>query len=64
MAGEKEEDTSPRDEVGGLSGIVESDDTTQADAGMTGGSGADEDQASVSPMATEPHSDNEELDGD
>lgn len=52
---------SARDEVGGPSGLVDSDDTTQADAGMTGGSGADEAGASATPQATEPHADDDEL---
>ena len=42
-------------------GPVDSDDTTQADAGMAGGSGADEGQAAATPQATEPLADDEEL---
>ena len=62
MAGEKEDEGStPRDEVGGPSGIVESDDTTQADAGMVGGTGTDEGQATVNPLGTE---DRDEVDED
>ncbi len=60
MAGEKEDQGStPRDEVGGLSGLVESDDTTQADAGLAGGTGTDEGQATVNPLGTDPHGDDE-----
>lgn len=56
MAGEKDdEEASPRDEVGGLSGLVESDDTTQADAGMVAGTGTAEGQATVHPQGTEDH---------
>ena len=54
MAGEEQDQgTSPRDEVGGLSGLVESDDTTQADAGMVAGTGTDEGQATVNPQGTQ-----------
>lgn len=35
------------------SGLVDSDDTTQADAGMVGGTGAAPEQASVQPYATD-----------
>lgn len=35
------------------SGLVDSDDTTQADAGMVGGAGAAPNQATVKPYATE-----------
>ena len=60
MAGETEDEgTSPRDEVGGLSGLVDSDDTTQADAGMAGGTGTDEGQATVNPLGTEAHDEDE-----
>lgn len=37
------------------SGLVESDDTTQADAGMAGGTGAAPGEATVQPLGTEPH---------
>ena len=61
MAGENETDENPRKTDSGPSGLVESDDTTQADAGMAGGSGADEGGASATPMATEPHADDDDL---
>lgn len=41
-------------------GQVDSDDTTQADAGMVGGTGTEEQGASVTPQATEPHADDED----
>lgn len=43
-------------------GQVDSDDTTQADAGMAGGSGAQAGESTVSPPATRPHADDEDLD--
>ena len=61
MAGDNEDPSVDDDRP---SGQVESDDTTQADAGMAGGAGADEDQAVVTPVATEPHAEDEELDED
>ena len=60
MAGDGDD---PRSD-GGPSGLIESDDTTQADAGMTGGAGSEEGGASVSPQATQPHADSEDLDAD
>ena len=57
MAGNPNNDPSPRDDDRGPDGLVDSDDTTQADAGMTGGTGADEGQASATPTGTEPHDD-------
>lgn len=54
MAGETEDEGSnPREEVGGLDGLVDSDDTTQADAGLPGGTGTDEGQSTIDPMGTE-----------
>lgn len=41
-------------------GQVDSDDTTQADAGMAGGTGALAGEATVNPGGTEPHSTDEE----
>lgn len=55
--------TNPRDEDLAPSGQVDSDDTTQADAGMAGGTGADEGQASATPMGTEPHDDDQDAAG-
>lgn len=42
------------------SGHVDSDDTTQADAGMAGGTGAEAGEATTTPLGTEPHADDEE----
>ena len=61
MGGEHDEPT-PREEVGGLDGLADSDDTTQADAGMTGGTGTDEGQSTANPLGTEPLADDEDLD--
>lgn len=41
------------------SGLVDSDDTTQADAGMVGGTGAAPGEATVRPYATE-HGDDDD----
>lgn len=57
MAGDH--DTNPRDDDG-PSGQVDSDDTTQADAGMAGGTGTAEDEVTATPMGTEPHADPED----
>lgn len=54
----------PDEELPDGKGQVESDDTTQADAGMVGGSGSGEGQATTTPQATEPHAEDEELDAD
>lgn len=51
------QDQRPDDE---LSGQVDSDDTTQADAGMVGGTGAEAGEATTTPLGTEPHADDEE----
>ena len=50
----------PRDEPA-PSGQVDSDNTTQADAGMAGDAGADEAVATATPQATEPHADDDDL---
>lgn len=55
MGGDEHEDTSPRDEATEPGGPVDSDDTTQADAGMAAGTGSDEGQATVNPQGTEGH---------
>lgn len=62
MAGHNDDGDNPRETDTGPGGLVESDDTTQADAGMTGGSGAEEGGATATPTATEPHADDEDLD--
>lgn len=54
MAGD--DDTAP-------TGMVDSDDTTQADAGMAGGTGATQDEATATPGGTKPHTDDDETDG-
>ena len=60
MAGDTEDEgANPRDEADGPSGLVESDDTTQADAGMAGGTGSDEGQATVNPLGTDAHDEDE-----
>lgn len=48
------DDTRPREQTPGADGLVDSDDTTQADLGMVGGAGAAEDEATVAPQAAEP----------
>ena len=50
-----------QDETAG-DGRVDSDDTTQADAGMAGGTGAAEGEATATPQGTEPYE--EEADTD
>lgn len=42
------------------SGLVDSDDTTQADAGMVGGTGAIPEEATAQPYGTEPEDDEEQ----
>ena len=56
MAGKKDRDSTASDEP---SGQVDSDDTTQADAGMAAGTGGAEGQATATPMGTAPPSDDE-----
>lgn len=55
MAGEKSPDGTDDE-----SGQVDSDDTTQADAGMAGGTGSTEGEATATPMGTEPYADDED----
>lgn len=54
--------SSARDEDEGLTGPADSDDTTQSDAGMVGGTGTDEGGATVSPVSTEPLDEDEPRD--
>ena len=44
-------------------GRVDSDDTTQADAGMAGGTGSAEGQATATPQGTEPYEDDDATGG-
>lgn len=66
MAAEPEDqprDPRPDDddaEQGAGAGQVDSDDTTQADAGMAGGTGAAAGEATVNPSGTEPHAEDDE----
>ena len=53
----RDDNPSPRAEVGTPDGLVDSDDTTQADAGMAGGTGTVEGQATTNPLGTEPFDD-------
>lgn len=58
------DDENPRDEDTRPDGQVDSDDTTQADAGMAGGTGAEEGQATATPMGTQPQAEDDEESAD
>lgn len=60
MAGDRDDEASPREEVGGPGGLTDRDDTTQADAGMAGGTGADAGESTANPLGTEPVADDDE----
>lgn len=50
----QDQSSSAPDEAQGQPGPVDSDDTTQSDAGMAGGTGTDEDEATANPVGTDP----------
>lgn len=54
-------DTDDPEEQPTADGLVDSDDTTMADAGLTGGTGAAEGEGTVTPYGTEPEEDEEEV---
>ena len=61
--GPQDTDDDQRDAAGDGDGQVDSDDTTQADAGMAGGTGSDEGQATATPQGTEPYEDDDATGG-
>ncbi len=44
----------PREETGGPGPLADSDDTTSADSGLAGGTGASAGEATANPLGTQP----------